>query len=217
MFKFLNKILVDNSRDQYLEKYDGKDLSKFNNNTGFNVLISIIITFSLIAVFFVSSSKPETEFLMVNIEKKELRTLKTFKNPIISASAIERWNSNALTNIFTFNFTNYKNHFNKSKIFFTTGGYKGFYQSLENSGMIDTVSRSSLEVTLTPLSKSMIVKKTNNGNETRWTVETSVFISYMGASTPKHEKVYIVTELVQVPTNENPNGVAISRINMFKM
>lgn len=217
MFKFFNRVLDDVSRDKALIEHDGKDYKKFINNTGFNVFMVFAIVFCLLALFFISSMKKPTEFYLVNTEKKEMQDLKTLPKPIISAKAVESWNSNALINIFTFDFTNHKSHFDKTKIFFTVGGYKGFMNSLEKSGLIESVSNSSLEVTLTPVSKSIIISnpKTMDGTKS-WNVEMEAFISYMGTGEPKNDKVYVVTDLVEVPTYENPNGIAIKRLMLIK-
>lgn len=218
MFKIFNGILDNNKRDKIIAQYGGKDYKKFINNTGFNVFIGIAIVFCVLALFFISSAKPPTKFYLVDTEKKEMKVIQTSFMPIISSGAVETWNSNAIINIFTFNFSNYNERLGKSKIFFTAGGYKGFMAGMEKSGMLDAVKNSSLEVTVTPLSKSVIVTtgKSLDGSR-KWTVEMSAFVSYMGTGKPKNEKTYIVTELVEVPTYENPNGIAIKKINMVSI
>lgn len=217
MFQIFNKLLGNNSYDKGLAKIEGKDYKKFIENTGFNVFISIMIVLSLATLYFISASKKPTEFYLVNTEKKEMKLIKTSSEPIMSPRAIESWNSISLTDIFTFNFTNYNKELKSSAIYFTPSGYDGFYKSLEKSGMLESVRTASLEVTLTPTSKSIITDKRVKGGVMTWNIELTAFISYMGTGATKNEQFYILTEIKKVPTYENPNGIAINKINMIKM
>lgn len=220
MFKFFNKILGNNQYDKYILNGDeDKNYNKFINNTGFNVFISLSFLVCLFTLFFISAGKPETEFYTVDTVKKQLKPLATYSSPIISTNAIEEWSTNSLLNIFTFNFTNIDEHFDKVKILFTPEGYIGFMNGMNKSGLLNSVQSSSLEVFITPIDKPIItsVNGDNEYNNRTWNVEVQSFISYIGTGAPKNEKVIVSMIINQVPTYTNPNGIAISNFRIIKL
>lgn len=217
MFKIFNKILDTTKYDKALSERDGKYYNKLLNILGFNVFVIFGIFICIISLYFISSLKPPTDFYITDTNKKEIKYLQTYSRPIMSSNAVQNWSSNALINIFTFNFTNYQDVVKNSKVYFTDYGYTLFLASLERSGMLNSVASSSLEVTLTPIVKPVIVSTEKNINTggIRWNIELSAFISYTGTSSPKNEKVYLVVTIDEVLTSENPNGIAISGLRLI--
>lgn len=123
MFKIFNRILDNKKIDKYItKKWKDNDYKKFIEGTGFNVFISIMIFICIIFVSIVASSKPETNFYTVNTATKEIKPLETYYSPITSSLAIENWVANSVTTMFTFNFTNYQQHFNDMRIFLQVEG-----------------------------------------------------------------------------------------------
>ena len=220
MFKLFNKILGNNKHDNYILKEDNdKFYNKFINNTGFNVFVSLCLVICLFSLFIISANKTETEFFLTNTAKKEIKPLQTYSSPIISTNAIEEWSTNSILNILTFNFTNIDEHFDKVKILFTNSGYSGFMNGMNKSGLLDSVRASSLEVFITPIEKPIItsINGDSSYNNRSWNVEIQSFISYVGTGAPKNEKVIVSMVIDQVPTYNNPNGIAISTFRLIRL
>lgn len=221
MFKIFNKILGSDKNDEnILINSDDNYYKKFINNTGFNVFISLIIVISLFSLFFISSAKPNTDFYLTDTVHKQIKLIQTYDEPIISSESIEEWATKSMLSIYTFNFTNIDEHFRKMNILFTDNGYDGFINSVNNSGLIDNVKNSSLEVFITPVEKAIITSGDDDRDQYGdpvWRVEIKAFVSYLGTSDPINEKVIVSLEIKKVPTYQNPNGIAISSFNLIKI
>lgn len=202
--------------DILIEKLGSKYKSLISKLGIISVCIVVIaICPLLLRYLYVQKEKVPPDFNLISIQKKEVKELEILDNPIITAQTVQNWTAKALSNSFSFDFYHMNQTFVNSQKYFTKEGWEAFYGALDKSEILKNVADKQLVVWLTLLQDPYVLSSHRIGNYVVWDVEAVALITYVGASAPTTQRVYVNVKILQVPTTESPYGIQISKIDMI--
>lgn len=125
-------------------------------------------------------------------------------------ASISAWTNEAVTDINTYNFTNYKKHLQFASNYFTPEGWKTYMATLNASGNLNDVVQQKLIATAVTAGSVTILQKGNNA----WTVQMPMLVTYENtAATVKNKQRTVVTMYItkSTPRNVGVKGYVINR------
>ncbi|MGY3582378.1 intracellular multiplication protein IcmL [Bradyrhizobium sp. USDA 4341] len=142
----------------------------------------------------------------------QIRSLTALDRPIQSKGEVVNWTTNAITQAFTFGFSNYRESFEVSKLNFTDSGWRGFQQAVEARKILADVIENKY-VTSSALREAPVVSQEGIvDGRWGWKIEIPMLVTYESASA--HQTVGFIAEVIVVrrPESENPSGLGIAQI-----
>lgn len=134
----------------------------------------------------------------------------TFKN-------ITSWLTDAISETYTFSFTNFYEQVDKSEQYFTPEGYSMYVKALKSSNIEKDVIGKKLEVASIPLQTPVMINGGAYGNSEFWRFRVPVLVSVQGSKDPVVEKYMMEVLILRVPSYMNHKGVAIAEYFMKKL
>lgn len=142
----------------------------------------------------------------------QIRPLTALDRPIQSKGEVVNWTTNAITQAFTFGFSNYRESFEVAKLNFTDSGWRGFQQAVEARKILADVIENKY-VTSSALREAPVVSQEGIvDGRWGWKIEVPMLVTYESASA--HQTVGFLAEVIVVrrPESENPSGLGIAQI-----
>lgn len=134
----------------------------------------------------------------------------TFKN-------ITSWLTDAISETYTFGFSNFYEQVAKSEQYFTPEGYQGYVTSLQVNNVEKDIIGKKLEVAAIPLQTPVLINGGTFGNSEFWRFRVPILVSVQGSKTPVVERYMMEVLILRVPSHVNHKGVAIAEYNMKKL
>lgn len=143
----------------------------------------------------------------------QIRVLTALDRPIQSKGEVVNWTTKAITEAFTFGFSNYRETFEIAKLNFTDSGWRGFQQAIEARKILEDVTNNKY-VASAALREAPVVTQEGiaDGQRWGWKIEVPLLVTYESASA--HSTASFLAEIVVVrrPESENPSGLGIAQI-----
>lgn len=203
--------LFDHGLDGALEKASGKGLGKVMGVIGTIMAASLVVaTCAALLLSAGTQIRPPVYYAVLPGEPPA--RLRVLDGPALSVDKITNWSARAVRDIFRFNFRDIDARLRASSAYFTPAAYRDFMRAMENSGTIQDVKDQRQFVLLTPMEPAQLVDRaTVNGNMVL-RVEIPVLLTYIAGEKPVYQKQYLVLFVMPVPTTEDPEGLAIARL-----
>lgn len=135
----------------------------------------------------------------------------------LSRPALLSWAAQAASETMTFGFHDYRRRLQESSRHFTRRGWGSFTQALQESGMIDTVTKNRQVLTAIPRSAPVVLAEGLMPNGVyRWEVEMPMLITYELGQSKKSDSLNVRLVIVRVPKLESANGVGIEQWIAYK-
>lgn len=216
MFKWFAGML-DGAPDKVLEDLAGPEYAGSVSRLGL-VTALFAITLVVAGIAWWSGLRiPQTAYMLLPATQGAKPTpVYSFPLPTYAPGRLQAWTSRALSETLTFNFTNVEQRLNAAGAYYTPAARQSLAQAIEADKIAETVVSNRLAVALTPVSPPFVIKAYRMssviGGEPAlyWDVEAPVILNYIGASQTEAVRMRIYLRLKQVPTTENPDGLAIS-------
>jgi intracellular multiplication protein IcmL len=171
-----------------------------------------ILALALVINIYLALRPVETKYFATD-SQGEIRSLTALDRPIQSKVEVINWAANAVADAFTFNFANYREQFEISKLNFTEAGWRGFQQALASHTILDDIVKNkyvaSAVITAAPV---VIQEGVAEGDRWGWKVEVPLVITYESASAHASSNFLAEVVVVRRPESENPRGLGIAQI-----
>ncbi len=140
------------------------------------------------------------------------RELQALDQPVQSTSRVLTWSTDAVNQAFTFSFANYQQEIEQSRTYFTPGGWEGFRQALQEKGNLDAVIKNMYVATASPAKAAVVVDQGLVDGRYAWKLEVPLLITYQSATQEATQSIVVAVTVVQVPADENPEGLGIEQV-----
>ncbi len=136
--------------------------------------------------------------------------------PKVQANDLINWANRATTAIFGYSYKDYKKTMADNAKYLTPGAWKKYSAHLQSSGNLKTLTEHQLTIIATVPKPSKIVNQGVISGRYSWTVEVPLYTRYETADPKKtitQEENYLITlQIVRMPSDQYPSGVAINSL-----
>lgn len=175
-------------------------------------LVAVVVVEGFI-IAYLGVSKPAPRYVGLTADGRaiELKPL-TFAYP---DNLIAGWVANAVTELYTYNYVDYRKRFNDAhRQLLTPAGFRSYMASLERERTIETLNQYRYIVSGAPAELPVVLKKEVIGDKLRWHTQTKVLVRYDSVNTPNAKPQILIVDawVVRVPENVATGGLQIERI-----
>jgi intracellular multiplication protein IcmL len=175
-------------------------------------IVGLIVTF----VVFLNIYTP-TRTYFATTEDGRVVPMIALSQANLSKPALLSWAAQAGSETMTFGFHDYRRRLQESSRHFTRRGWGSFTKALQDSGMIETVTKNRQVISATPRSAPTILAEGLMPNGVyRWEVEMPMLITYELGKSRRSDTMNIRLVIVRVPKLESANGVGIEQWIAYK-
>lgn len=172
---------------------------------------AIIIVVMVIAfIIFMAIVQPRNQYFATT-EDGRLVPMVALAEPNLSHPALISWAAQGVTEVMTFGFHDYKTRLQESSRHFTRPGWDSFTRALQQSGVIDAVSKNKQVVTAVPRSAPIIRSEGIKNDRYQWEIEIPMLINFQLGAGSRPVSQTIRLTIVRVPRLESPSGVGIEQ------
>ena len=181
------------------------------------VAIQSVAILGLIAAFvlFVNFSEPKNKYFATT-EDGRLVPLVPLASANLSHPALISWSSQAVTDVMTFGFHDYRRRLQESSRYFTRGGWTSFTEALNSSGLIDSVKNNRQVLTAVPISAPIIRSEGVLNGRYQWEIELPIRVNVQFGQTSRVLSQTIRLTIVRVSRLESPSGIGIEQWVAFQ-
>ncbi len=169
-----------------------------------SVVVCLIMTAS-VAAFVFSSNR--TDLLQKIDTSGQVAPLMALPTPNLGSDAVINWAKLAVSEIFTYKFTNIRDRMNRASRYFTPEGWDGFVQSAQEKGLLQNVT-SQLQFVTTVPTTAVISAEYDADNRHYWIVQVSMLTSVYTGGVGPSTRVGLTLKIAQIPTKESWAGYA---------
>ena len=208
MFKpFAN--FIDRSPDDGVDEVLEGAYSKALGVLGWVFLCVMVATLFVALTWWRGSIFKPVEYLSVD-PQKETKKMITLNSPAYSGTRIQSWVGRVVAETLTFNFVNIDEKIGKSDVYYTPDAAAAMRGSITANGVVETVKKSRLNVTVTPLFSPRVVDFLIINGENTWIVEAPILLTYTSASSRETKSMMVTVRVRAADPALNPDGLVVS-------
>lgn len=174
------------------------------------LLLSILINLVLAGVIYYQVAHRQKPQYFATTESGRIIKMMPLNQPNLSNQALLQWSTNAVTSIFNFNFTNFRQRFNQNQTSFTTDGWRSFIAAMKKNNLINTVQNKKLIVSAVLTASPIITTQYELSGRYVWKVDMPISISFQGLEGAFTENWKITLTIQRVSTLNNIAGIGIN-------
>lgn len=187
------------------------------NRVYFRIVIvsTLIIIGLMVATFWRIQHPEEPKYLQVQIEqgKKQFTQLQSYNERLLSSADLLLWVQVVVGDIYSFNAITYQQKFNDLLAKnFTPDGADSFRQVLNDSQLLQQVITQQLNLTSIVSGQPVILKEGALLGKYSWKVQMPLLLTFESASQITTKRIIVTVLIINVPTKESPQAVAIQEI-----
>ncbi|MCD6045155.1 MAG: icmL [Gammaproteobacteria bacterium] len=179
------------------------------------IVLTLIIIGLMVATFWHIQHPEEPKYFQVKIEqgKKQFIQLQAYNARLLSRDDLLLWVQVVVGDIYTFNAITYPQKFKDLLAKdFTPAGADSFRQVLEDSQLLQQVTTQQLNLTSIVSGQPVILKEGALLGKYSWKVQMPVLLTFESANQITTKRIIVTVLIVNVPTKESPQAVAIQEI-----
>ena len=154
--------------------------------------------------------QPENRYFATT-EDGRLVPMVALSQPNLSSPALMSWTAQAVTEVMTFGFNDYRRRLQEASRNFTRRGWESFTQALQRSRIIEMVEASQQVVTAAPQGAPIIVSEGLSAGRYQWQIQLPLVLTYQSGARTRSDNLLVTLIVVRVPRLESPNGVGIEQ------
>jgi intracellular multiplication protein IcmL len=164
--------------------------------------------------------QPKYKYFTITLDGR-LITKIPLGQPSLSNPALMSWVSQAVTQVMTFSFSDYRRRLQDSENLFTKAGWGNFMKAIEGARILEMVRVNQQIVTAIPRGAPILTKQGCVGPGCKpgvagparyqWTIQTPITVTYVSGNEKLTENYLITTEVVRVDNLSIASGVAIEQ------
>lgn len=190
-----------------------KDLEKRTEKAlGTILLLGLALVISVAGNVFQGSRHVENRYFVQNVDGSGLTPIVALDKPIASKGAVTQLVADAIGDLNSIDFVNYKKQLSNASPYFTSTGWGRYMDEWVASGTRDVIEKRQL-VMSGAITKPPIITDEGQlyaGGPLYWTVEVPYIVRYQGAGYDQQQTGIAVVKVVRVPVTERPKGMAIA-------
>lgn len=203
--------MFDHGLDKVLEKRAPSGLAKTMGAVG-TIMVAAVVVGLMGAMILSSGTKIQTPAYYAVLPGEPPGRIRVLDSPALSVDKITKWSARAVRDIFRFNFRDIDARMKANAVYFTPAAHADFVRAMEDSGTIEDVKQERQFVLLTPLEPAQLVDRGQVNGKMVLVVEIPVLLTYIAGEKPVYQRQYLVLYVMPVPTTEDPEGLAIARL-----
>lgn len=131
--------------------------------------------------------------------------------PNLSSPALMSWVAQAVTEVMTFGFNDYRRRLQESSRNFTKRGWESFTQALQRSRIIEMIEAQQQVLTAAPSGAPIMEQEGLVAGRYQWVIQVPLILTYQAGAKVESTKFLITVVVVRVPRLESPSGVGIEQ------
>ncbi|AOG03393.1 DotI/IcmL/TraM family protein [Bosea sp. RAC05] len=180
------------------------------------IAATVLTVFSLIGTWAILTRTDQYRYLMTEPSGRLLPVV-PLDQPHQSDDEIIKWTVNAVAQIYTFDFANFRRQFQNAQKLMTPIGWENFHAALRDSGNFVAVTENRYITTAAPSGPAIIVSKgllsDAYGNvRYSWMIDVPLLVSYRSSKQTTSQDLIVRVNLVRVPSHVNYVGSQIRQI-----
>ncbi len=148
--------------------------------------------------------------------KGKAEQMRVLNQPNLMTNAVLHWAQNAATMALTFNFNNYSQVIEESRVYFTPEGYKNFISAMNSARLLQDIQKKQLAVYAVATDTPIVLKEgaVTEGSYA-WQVQFPMLLTF---ESERADKLNVVVTLLisRIPTSESVSGIGIASFVMNK-
>ncbi len=176
------------------------------------IAATIVIIGLMIAIFWRIRNPEEPRYFQVKLEqgKKQFTPLQALNGRLFSRQDLLMWVQEVVGNIYTFNAITYKQKFDYLLANdFTSDGANSFRQTLADSQLVNQVITQQVNLTGLVSGQPVILQEGSLMGQYTWKVQMPVLLTFENANQVSTKRILVTVLIVNVPTQQSPQAVAI--------
>lgn len=175
-------------------------------------LIQSLVILSLIgAMYYVIHVNQKEYRYFATTEDGRLVPMVPLNQPNLSAPALMSWVAQAVTEVMTFGFSDYRRRLQEASRNFTKRGWESFTQALQRSRIIEMVEVNQQVLTAAPKGAPILESEGLVAGRYQWVVQIPLVLTYQSGAKTTNSGLLVTVVVVRVPRLESPNGVGIEQ------
>ena len=177
----------------------------------FLMTIGLTVVLAIGVLYFVLH-RPLPSFTAVASNGNHM-TLTAFDEPNLLSMTITRWARKAAVAAYTFDFVNSKQELDQARIYFTSGGWSDYQNSI--SGLIQTLKQNQLFVSGVVTAPPVIINQGDlPGHGYVWRVQVPFLVTYQSSESTHNQNYMVQMTIAKVSTLTDPSGIGIDQFVM---
>ena len=202
-------MLDEAAATQMLRQSWTRERASFLSRVG---IVSMVLNAVLAAVIGFLAMRPVDHLYFWTSPDGTIRPLVALSEPVLSASERSQWVTQAVTNAFALDFTNFRAQLQGSRVNFTAEGHDGFLKALQSSGIMASIIQYKYIMSAVP--KAAPVQVTSGrlpDGRFAWQYELPILLTFQASDKANTQEMTLQVVVVRVKETENPQGMAVAR------
>lgn len=178
------------------------------------IFMGIALCISLTANVVLLVTEKEPVYFGLN-EEMALLPMRPLSDPMVNDASLKSWAAAAVTDMFNMDFLNWRQRLSNARQYFTGEAFKGFAQSLDKEGHIQTLNQYRSIMHGIPTGAPVVIASGLLKGVRTWDLEIPFMLNYeTSEKTLAAQQFFIKLRVKRVPTTEYPKGIAISQMTI---
>jgi len=200
----------DNAVDEVIARNDFyRDGYEAHRKLAIILVIALFVSVSFNIVLF--KIQPDVRVIALDESGRAVKVI-SLKEPMLTPAKLQTWVVEKSVELYTYDFRNWRKHFQKMGGEFTSHGWTEFSNAMKESRTIELIEDDDVIVSAVPLGAAVIVKEGDLNGVYAWKVEFPLLVTYEGASDVRTQELLVTAVIVRDNLVEHPVGIAIEQI-----
>lgn len=180
-------------------------------------LVVIILFFSVLAnialagvIVYQESHKSTPKYFATTHDGRLIKMI-PLNMPYMQNNALINWLTNAVTSVYTYDFLNFRQNFQKNQKYFTSKGWTAFLDQMQKSRNLKTVQEKKLVVSASPAGAAVITNSGALNGIYSWRVQIPIVVTYTSLSQQFSEHLLVTLTVQRLSTLDSEYGVGIAQ------
>lgn len=173
---------------------------------------SMVMNLVLVVVLCLMALRPVDSLYFWTDGNGTIRPLIPLNEPVLSDSERANWVTQAVTQSFGMDFTNFRSQMQAFRPNFTPEGFEAFARALQDSSILPSIITNKYILSAVPRAAPLELRRgTLPDGRFSWQYQMPVLLTYQASSQSTTQEVVIEIVVVRVREVDNPRGMAIAR------
>ncbi len=188
----------------------------FSKDKSFSIMFICFMLITICAglvgsLYFFWLTRP-TPTYFATTPQQQFFVMEPLDRPYLNERQLYQWVVEAAVASYTFDFVNFQNDIETTKIYYTENGFKNLINALKESNTIEEVRSKKLVASAVPLGAPILLSEGRNNGRYFWKVQLPMKVTYQGASEIIPQNLVITMTISRVPVEEKAKGIGIETI-----
>lgn len=175
------------------------------------VVLAVAVVVLAVSLAFVAMTKRDR--ILAQDRAGRLMPVYSLDQPVYTQATVTRWTATAIMETFDLGYNNWRRRLQSSSRFFTEpGGWNSFMEAITKARLIEMLEARQMVMSAVVQGAPVIIDARPVGGRFQWIVEMPVGLTFQAGKNREPQQYCVSATVVQVPTTEKDDGVAIDAI-----